>query len=340
VSDTERIITLSPAPNQFGDAEITVTVSDGTTADDVQTSFTLTVDPINDLPTISSIGVQNVLEDMPTADLSFTVADVETPAASLGVVGTSNNPSVVAPGGIELSGAGGARMVRITPVANASGTATITLTVTDDNLATAVSMFDVNVASVNDAPTISTISPQTVNQGMETGPLGFTIGDIETAPAVLVMLTPVAGNPLLVDNIVLGGSGSMRNVNVIPSIHEFGMTTITLTVRDGDGAETESQFLLTVLEADAPPTVIITTPVPVVINEDAGLTQVDITVDDPDTGPGGLIVTATSGNQSLIADGSFNVVAGAGVGEWTIEFSPVSNAKGTVTITVEVTDPS
>ena len=52
---------MTPAPNLFGTATITLTVNDGTnTAFD---TFLLTVNPINDLPTITNINDQVITEN-------------------------------------------------------------------------------------------------------------------------------------------------------------------------------------------------------------------------------------------------------------------------------------
>ena len=83
-------MTVTPAANQTGTATITLTVTDGDggTASD---SFVLTVTAVNDLPTISDIADKTTNEDTATAALSFTVGDVETPAASLTVTASSSN---------------------------------------------------------------------------------------------------------------------------------------------------------------------------------------------------------------------------------------------------------
>src|SRR5204863_6752212 len=55
-TDANRTVTLTPAANQFGTATITVTVSDGQLS--TSTGFQLTVNSVNDAPTITGIGNQ------------------------------------------------------------------------------------------------------------------------------------------------------------------------------------------------------------------------------------------------------------------------------------------
>ena len=94
-----------------------------------------------------------------------------------------------------------------------------------------------------------------IPKNTQTGPLAFNVGDVET-PASFLTLTKLSSNTGLVTNanVVLGGAGSLRNVNVIPSINQIGFTTITLTV--SDGAKTaQTAFQVMVTAVDAPPTI-------------------------------------------------------------------------------------
>ncbi|TPD69839.1 lectin-like domain-containing protein [Flavobacterium microcysteis] len=106
----------------------------------------------NNNPTISTIANQSVCANAATSALTFTVADVETPAASLTVTRSSSNTTLVPNANIVVSGTGANRTVTVTPAANQHGTATITLTVTDQLGATATTTFTV---TVNQFPVIA-----------------------------------------------------------------------------------------------------------------------------------------------------------------------------------------
>src|SRR5882724_3834407 len=128
-SGANRTVTVTPAANQNGTATITVTVSDGQQS--TSTTFQLTVNAVNDPPTITSIAHQTTSAGTAVGPISFTVGDIETPAASLTVSGSSSNQPLVPDGNIAFGGAGANRTVTVTPAAGQTGTATITVTVSD-----------------------------------------------------------------------------------------------------------------------------------------------------------------------------------------------------------------
>ena len=183
-SGINRTVTLTPAPNETGTSVVRITVANGALTD--FTEFTVTVNNINDAPTITSVGSQTTNEDTTTGDIVFTVGDVavETPASALLVSLTSDNTSLVpntvvsdpasltSAGGYSVVVNGGVRTVRIRPAANEFGKATVTVRVTDtgDPLGTlatdpvearrpksATTAFVLTVNAVNDAPTIAAV---------------------------------------------------------------------------------------------------------------------------------------------------------------------------------------
>src|SRR6185369_15410503 len=60
-SNLSRSMQITPAADQSGTATITVTLSDGT--DSVNRSFLVTVNPVNDLPTLNALSDLNITED-------------------------------------------------------------------------------------------------------------------------------------------------------------------------------------------------------------------------------------------------------------------------------------
>ena len=130
----------------------------------------MTVDGFNDPPTISAIANQSTTEDVPTAAIPFTVGDPETPAADLTITATSDNVGIIPNANITLAGSGANRTVQVTPEANQSGTAVITVTVSDGVNSTPTS-FQVTVNTVDDPPTITAIPNQTIDEDAQTAAL-------------------------------------------------------------------------------------------------------------------------------------------------------------------------
>jgi hypothetical protein len=158
-SGINRALFVTPAPNEpllskSNITFITVMVTDnGVPALSASTSFKLTVNPVNDVPTISAIPNQNTKIGQAITGIKFVLGDVETAAAFLNVVPTSSNQALVANGSMFLSGTGTNRSLSIFPAALQSGQTLITLTVTDDLGASAKSQFLVVVGGP--APVVS-----------------------------------------------------------------------------------------------------------------------------------------------------------------------------------------
>ncbi|MFM6402991.1 MAG: hypothetical protein ACKPFF_40480, partial [Planktothrix sp.] len=149
---SDRNLTVTPAANLAGSSDITVTVTDGSNQATSDT-FTLTVNPVNDLPTITDIANQTTAQNTATAAIPFTIGDVETPVADLQVAVTSDNSTLVPNTNIVLGGAGSDRTLTVTPADNQSGTANITVTVTDADGGIATDAFALTVGTPNQPPT-------------------------------------------------------------------------------------------------------------------------------------------------------------------------------------------
>ena len=237
-------LSYTPVADANGSATITVTVTDSASLT-VTRTFTVVVTAVNDTPTIAAITNRNTNEDTATGAIGFTVGDVETAAAALTLSALSSNTALVPVANIVFGGAGANRTVTLMPAANQSGTATITIAVSD-GVASATSAFVLTVDGVNDVPTMSPIADQATNVGVATGAIPFTVADVETAAGSL-SVSGASTNTTLVPNanIIFGGSGASRTVTVTPAAGQAGTSTITVTVTDGV-APVSRTFLLTV----------------------------------------------------------------------------------------------
>lgn len=246
-----RTVTVTPANGQYGSATITLTLDDGNGGTTTET-FDVTVNRVNTAPTISAIGNQTINEDSDTGAIAFTLGDAD--GDTITVSGSSSDTTLVPNGNISISGTGANRTVTVTPAANQFGTATITLTIDDGFGGTVTETFDVTVNSVNDAPTVSAVGDQSIDEGTDTGAIAFTVGDVE---GDTVTVTGASSDTTLIPdaNIVIAGTGANRTVTVTPAAGQTGTATITLTLDDGNSGTTTQTFDVTVNAIDTTPAV-------------------------------------------------------------------------------------
>ena len=114
-------------------------------------SVTVTVQA-NTAPTISDIAAQSISADSNTGAIVFTVGDAQTVESSLTLSGSSSNTTLVPNANIVFGGSGASRTVTVTPASSQSGTASITVTVSDGSL-TASDTFVLTVVNAPAAPT-------------------------------------------------------------------------------------------------------------------------------------------------------------------------------------------
>ena len=139
-ASTTGTLLLAANPNQFGVATVTVTVrDDGGTAfgsvDVTTRTFTVTVTPVNDRPTLSAISDVTITENS-AAQLVALAGIAVGPANEVGqaltVTAISSRPDIIPDPTVTYTSAQSTGVLSFTPVANMSGTATILVSVRDD----------------------------------------------------------------------------------------------------------------------------------------------------------------------------------------------------------------
>jgi Bacterial Ig domain len=145
-------LSFKPVTNQFGTAIVTVTVRDSGTSNNLVTrTFNVTVNAVNNPPVVSAITNRVIAVSTSTAAIPFTVSDVETPAGSLTVSASSDDPAIVPVSGIVFGGSGGNRTVTVTPANGQTGVVNITITVSDGTDSSSTT-FQLTVAPKPAAP--------------------------------------------------------------------------------------------------------------------------------------------------------------------------------------------
>jgi len=291
----------------------------------------------NQPPTISVIGNQTITAGQSTGPLAFTVGDAQTPVLNLTVSGSSSVTSLVPNANITFGGNGANRTVTVTPAAGQTGSAQITVTVSDGTL-TASTTFTVTVqaAAANTPPTISAISGQSITAGQSTGPLAFTVGDAETVAASLTVSGSSSATILVPNaNIVFGGSGANRTVTVTPAAGKTGTAQITVRVSDGTNT-TSTSFTLTVQAAgvNTAPTISTIPPQTILVNQSTA--PLPFTVFDAETPAASLTVSGSSSSTTLVPNG--NITFGGSDQNRTVTVTPASGQTGSTQITISVSD--
>ena len=145
---SRRTLDITPLENAFGETDITVTVNDG--IDEVSTTFKLTINAVNDPPTISSVEPIEINEDQ-TVSFTVTLTDIDTAPEELKITGNAANAALLPSDNITSTGEGLTRTVTLSPGANMGGKTKVTLSVNDgDN--TVSTETELTVIPVVDIP--------------------------------------------------------------------------------------------------------------------------------------------------------------------------------------------
>jgi len=132
-SGVERTLSIAPAANQFGSTVITLVLNTGSAT--VLRPISVTVEPVNDAPLISSIdyvqGSQPITGGVPLGPLPFTVGDIDNPVGNLTITATSSNLQILPLSNIFITGSGANRAITVISDPSYAGTVTVTVIVSD-----------------------------------------------------------------------------------------------------------------------------------------------------------------------------------------------------------------
>jgi len=339
-------ITINPVTNLFGSAVITVSVNDGQASNNIiSRTFTVTVNPVNDLPTLSTLANLTLNEDAgaQTVSLSGISTGATNETQTLAITATSSNPTLIPTPTITYSSPATTGTLRFTPAANLSGSAVITVTVNDgqgsNNIVSRT--FTVTVNHINDPPTLNTLANLTINEDstLQTVALtGITTGATNEAQTLTV--TAVSSNPSLIPapSVSYTSPATTGSLTFTPVTNAFGSAIITVTVNDGQAASNtiSRTFTVTVNAINDAPTLNVLSNL--TINQNSGAQIVSLSgissgvTNEAQT----LTITATSSNPTLIPNPSITYTSPNATG--TLTFTPAANLSGSAVITVAVND--
>ncbi|MFW1373239.1 tandem-95 repeat protein [Vibrio parahaemolyticus] len=231
-------LVFTPAENFNGDAEITYTVTDGQLTDEAK--VTVTVNPVNDAPTIKVDAVEGITENAVSTDTlvaTLEVADTDTPEDQLTVSleNNSNGYFVLVGDEVKLTQAG------VDAVNNDElnlKDLTISASVSDGVNPTASDSDSLVVNRVNDAPTVeNAIADQVLSEDFDayTIDLNEVFKDSDSS-----LEFSVSGNNSIQISIVNG----VATIN--PTADWNGSETLTFTATDPSGESVSQTVNFTV----------------------------------------------------------------------------------------------
>ncbi|EPJ2794526.1 tandem-95 repeat protein, partial [Vibrio parahaemolyticus] len=220
-------LVFTPAKNFHGDAEITYTVTDGQLTDEAK--VTVTVNPVNDAPTIKVDAVESITEDAVSTDTvvaTLTVRDTDTPEDQLTVSleNNSNGYFVLVGNEVKLT------QVGVDAVNNDElnlKDLTISASVSDGVNPTASDSDSLVVNRVNDAPTVeNAIADQVLSEDFAsyTIDLNDAFKDSDSA-----LNFSVSGN----SNVLVSIENGIATIS--PTADWNGSETLTFTATDPSG---------------------------------------------------------------------------------------------------------
>jgi hypothetical protein len=190
------------------------------------------------------------------------------------------------------------------------------------------------IPGANTAPTISTISNQTIRVMHPSAAIPFNVGDAEDPPGSLV-LNKASSDPSVIPegNITFGGAGADRTVTVTGS-DRTGSATITLYVIDTGGRSNSVSFLVTVLVENTAPVISVIPPTNTVIN--TATAPIAFQIYDLETASADLTLQASSTNTLLLPGA--NIQFGGSGSNRTVTLTPAPGRTGVAPLSITVSD--
>ena len=178
--NTNGSLTFTPVANANGSATITVTVNDGGASNNIITrTFTVTVNPVNQSPTLNPINNLTINENAgpQTVNLSGITSGAANENQTLTVTAASSNTNLVPNPTVNYLSASTNGSLTFKPITNVTGSASITVTVNDggasNNIVTQTFTVTVQISNDHTSPSDQITAP-TSNQQWTNGTFAVT----------------------------------------------------------------------------------------------------------------------------------------------------------------------
>jgi VCBS repeat-containing protein len=350
-------LTYTPAANANGVATVTIHAHDngGTANSGVDFSadqtFSITVTAVNDAPSFTKGADQTVNEDAGAQTVAtWATAILAGPPNEAGQTltfsVTSNTNAALFSAGPAISATGD---LTYTPAANANGTATIKIKLTDNGGtanggvdASAEQTFVITVNPVNDAPSFTKGADQTVNEDAAAQTVAGWATAVSAGPNETQVVTFTATNDNNALFSVQPSVDATGKLTYTPAANAFGVATVTVTLKDDGGTanggvdtSAPQTFTITINPVNDAPS--FTKGADQTVNEDAGAQTVAGWATAISAGPANesgqaIDFVVSNSNNALFS------IQPAVAANGTLTYTPAANANGSATVTLHVHD--
>lgn len=337
-------VTVTAAANKSGSQLFTITANDGQATNNTAShTFLLTINSVNDVPTLNAISGLSLSENAPDQIISLSgITDGDEGTQTLTITAVSDNPALIPHPTISYASPASSGTLTLHLNSNTNGVAVISVTVNDGQPQNSAFTrnFTVTVGAVNDPPYCDEVqSPITVLEDASLQQLTITGITAGTNEAQTISITAVSDNPALIPNPTVNyiNPASTAVLSLTPVANRSGMAVITVTLDDGAASNNTFVRYFTIIVDPVNDAPAINALNDLVLDEDAGLQTVQLS--GISAGPfesQSLSITATSDNPTLIPNPAVNYVSPSTTG--TISFTPEQNQSGIAKITLTVND--
>eukprot|EP00163_Fabomonas_tropica_P022362 TRINITY_DN38_c0_g1_i4.p1 TRINITY_DN38_c0_g1~~TRINITY_DN38_c0_g1_i4.p1 ORF type:complete len:2471 (-),score=568.38 TRINITY_DN38_c0_g1_i4:534-7946(-) len=351
--DSTGELTFTPASNAHGAATVTVKITDngGTANGGVDESatqmFTVTIMSVNDAPSFTKGADVTVTEDSGAKTVSNWATGISTGPTDEGTqtvsFSVSNNNAALFSSAPSITPAG---QLSFTPAANKVGSATVTVTVSDNGgtalggVDTSASQtFTVTVTAVNDPPSFTkgadvTVPEDTPAQTVANWATSISPGPVDEASQTVTFTVTNDNNGLFSSQPAIDASGTLTYTLVA---NANGAATVTVrAVDNGGGADTSAPqtFDITATPVNDDPS--FTKGANIVVLEDSGAFSspwaTSISPGPSDESTQSVSFALTVGDTSLFSVQPSITSAG------TLSFTPAANQFGVTSVSVSLSD--
>ena len=342
---------------QIGTDFFTYSVTDGLTHAS-QATVTMTVQGINDPPTLAAISDITLDEDAAEQVVGLTqIGAGAGESQELLVSAVSDSPGLIPQPEIQYTSPNATGSLKFTPVANESGIAEIVVTVADGGLdgdlsthgdnATLNRTIFVAVNAVNDLPTLNVVSVWNMDEDADEQVIGLSGASAGGGEVQPLRITATSDNPGLIPDptVIYTDGASTGTLQLTPVADQSGTAEVVVTIEDGgldgdlsthgDNATLNRTIFVAVNAVNDVPTL---NPLNALgLDENADEQMITLTGISSGGGEGQLVrVTTSLDSPGLLSEPVISYSEGADSG--TLTFTPLIGQVGTAKITVHLED--